>query len=520
MSTGLDINGDENAILGKVKAERARVFNERMVGGAMASLFGTLLLAWTQVAVAGWIRAIAWLCCINVIEILIIVIGYRYRAQLTDARAWYWTRLQIACSFLLGIAWGVSIWFFWIDGQILSYVVNLTILVTVTALTLSIVSPLSIATLLFSLGILSPPLLHLVVVNNPVGPQVFAGLVILFLVQFRYAGIERQQLTAGLDGAIRNAALAQRLKISEERYRVLAENSHDVIWTIDIGSGRFSYVSPSVLRQRGYTPEEVLAQSTEATLTLESAKLAGKALREMRDAIIAGDRTQLSKTMEVDQPHRDGHIVNAEIVATFILDDVGYPVAILGITRDITERKKSQRELERLSQTDVLTGLANRRHFMKLANQELSRTRRFGGPLSVFMLDIDYFKKVNDTYGHQAGDLVLQRLGDLCRQVLRDIDCIGRIGGEEFAVMLPQTSGDTAFVVAERLRQAIASVDVLLPQGLAIKFTVSIGVAALAENITTMDALIALADRALYESKGTGRNRVTLQATSQAAPKN
>lgn len=165
-------------------------------------------------------------------------------------------------------------------------------------------------------------------------------------------------------------------------------------------------------------------------------------------------------------------------------------------------------ELERLAQTDSLTGLTNRRHFMELADKELSRTERYGGAMSVLMLDIDHFKKVNDTYGHASGDVVLQRFARVFLQELRDIDIVGRLGGEEFAVILTQTDGEQAIEVAERLRARVANGTVDLPQGFALHCTVSIGVSTLCGPEDHIEGLLSLADRALYKAKRTGRNRV------------
>ena len=188
---------------------------------------------------------------------------------------------------------------------------------------------------------------------------------------------------------------------------------------------------------------------------------------------------------------------------------------LLGVTRDVTERKKVEQELERQARTDALTGLANRRQFMELAEQELSRTQRYGGQLSMLMMDIDHFKRVNDTYGHHMGDLVLQKLGALCRETLRDIDSVGRIGGEEFAVVLPQTGAEKALEVAERFRKTIAKAELPLAHGLPLRFTLSIGVTTLAGPSANVDTLLAQADKALYEAKNQGRDRVCVFHGSQ-----
>ena len=139
---------------------------------------------------------------------------------------------------------------------------------------------------------------------------------------------------------------------------------------------------------------------------------------------------------------------------------------------------------------------------------ELSRTQRYDTSLSVLMLDIDHFKLINDTYGHQAGDLVLKTLATIFQEVLRNVDIIGRMGGEEFAVMLPETDIDQATEVAERLREVILEDEVSLPVGLRINFTVSIGIATLIDKRSNIDMLLYEADKALYRAKHTGRNKV------------
>lgn len=166
-------------------------------------------------------------------------------------------------------------------------------------------------------------------------------------------------------------------------------------------------------------------------------------------------------------------------------------------------------ELENLATTDSLTRLHNRRHFLERAEAEFERSRRYQRPLSVFLLDADHFKQVNDTYGHETGDQVLRLLASICRQNLRQLDVIGRYGGEEFVVFLPETSMAKAMEVAERLRAGVEEINLDGPDG-AIKVTVSIGVATATSQTDSIAALINDADRALYEAKRGGRNKVVL----------
>jgi diguanylate cyclase (GGDEF)-like protein len=174
------------------------------------------------------------------------------------------------------------------------------------------------------------------------------------------------------------------------------------------------------------------------------------------------------------------------------------------------ENRQVHNELERQAHSDYLTGLYNRRRFLEIAEKELARTIRYHSNLSILMLDVDHFKLVNDTYGHKVGDLVLQRLSAVCRATLRDVDIIGRIGGEEFAVLLPETGCEQAMEAAERLRDAIATAKVALNDGLPLHFTVSLGVATFTESGTNIDMLLNQADQALYQAKNTGRNRTCI----------
>ena len=143
---------------------------------------------------------------------------------------------------------------------------------------------------------------------------------------------------------------------------------------------------------------------------------------------------------------------------------------------------------------------------------EFDRARRHQFSLSAVMIDIDHFKRVNDTHGHQVGDTVIQMLATVCREQLRDLDVIGRLGGEEFAVTMPNTDHAQSMHVAERLRQAIETASVALPQGAPLRFTVSIGVTTLpkssANGSITLGVLLDQADQALYRAKNGGRNQV------------
>lgn len=166
-------------------------------------------------------------------------------------------------------------------------------------------------------------------------------------------------------------------------------------------------------------------------------------------------------------------------------------------------------ELENLATTDSLTRLHNRRHFLERAEAEFERSRRYQRPLSIFLLDADHFKNINDNYGHEMGDQALRLLASICRQNLRQLDVIGRYGGEEFVAFLPETSMAKAMEVAERLRAGVEGIKLGVAGG-EVQLTVSIGVATATAQTDSIAALINEADRALYEAKRAGRNKVVL----------
>lgn len=175
-------------------------------------------------------------------------------------------------------------------------------------------------------------------------------------------------------------------------------------------------------------------------------------------------------------------------------------------------------ELQRLASSDALTGMNNRRVLFESLGAELSRVRRYGGFLSLLMLDIDHFKRVNDTWGHAAGDDVLRAVARVVKRTVRDVDLSARYGGEEFVILLPETALEGAVQIAERLRLAVSTAPVTLAEpsaGQAVTVTVSIGVAE-ASAPESGEALISRADAAMYRAKEGGRNRVVAAAKAGA----
>ncbi|CCO25451.1 sensor domain-containing diguanylate cyclase [Maridesulfovibrio hydrothermalis] len=186
---------------------------------------------------------------------------------------------------------------------------------------------------------------------------------------------------------------------------------------------------------------------------------------------------------------------------------------IVWIIDDISERKKLEDDLRKLAETDELTQLKNRRSFMTAARVEFERFNRYNSPLSVIMVDIDHFKMVNDNYGHDVGDAVLKAFADICRKQFRDMDIIGRIGGEEFAVLLPATAIADVATAAKRMCDACRNTRIHAGNNI-LKITASFGVAS-AEEVADVHGLLQQADRALYKAKRNGRDRVEFFCKSE-----
>ena len=185
----------------------------------------------------------------------------------------------------------------------------------------------------------------------------------------------------------------------------------------------------------------------------------------------------------------------------------GRKIGAILTLNDITEHKQLLAKLNELATIDELTGISNRRRFFNLSNIEIGKAKRSRRPFSVMMIDLDHFKTINDTYGHSTGDRVLSEAASALASGLRDSDILGRYGGEEFTVFLPETLPETATMIAKRLRDRIADLDI--PEGQhSIKITVSIGVAGIRSPGEDLDSLLKLADNALYHAKNSGRNRV------------
>lgn len=320
----------------------------------------------------------------------------------------------------------------------------------------------------------------------------------------RVADLEREVA----DLRERNKGLSE----SEREYRLIADHSGDCLWVMDLETLRFTYVSPSVMQLYGSTPEETMAQGVDEVMPPHSLEIVMKALEEELALEAGGADPQRTRTIEIEEYRQDGSIIWIENVLSFLRDEQQRPVGILGVSRDVTERRRLEEELRTLAVTDSLTGAFNRRHFMEELHREMGRSNRYAVPFSLIMLDIDDFKIVNDRFGHEAGDRVLGGLVDLVRKRIRASDVLARWGGEEFLIMLANTALPQAVQLAEALLEGLKSQS-FSEVGL---LTASFGVTQYRDQ-ESADTLLTRVDNLMYQAKSEGRARV-VHAEHRTAP--
>ncbi|MDO9286578.1 MAG: diguanylate cyclase [Aquabacterium sp.] len=278
-------------------------------------------------------------------------------------------------------------------------------------------------------------------------------------------------------------------------------------WDVDLQALRVSSLNTHWHTMLGYAPGEV-PDTLQAWDALVHPDDAAERSRAWFDHVQGRSSTYQA---EFRMRHQQGHWVWMQARGRAVARDAqGMATRVVGLRTDISARKLVEQRLERLAHTDALTSVVNRRRFTELAADELSRASRHGQPLALLMMDLDHFKAVNDRFGHAGGDEVLRAFVDIAHGVMRQGDVLARVGGEEFAALLPQTTLEGALALAQRLRQAVHDHPTLL-DGVAVPCTVSIGVAGLAEGEAeqaSIDALMVAADRALYACKAQGRDRV------------
>jgi diguanylate cyclase (GGDEF)-like protein/PAS domain S-box-containing protein len=295
------------------------------------------------------------------------------------------------------------------------------------------------------------------------------------------------------------------LHASEERYRLLAHYASDVIWTMDL-EGHLTFISPSIEKLRGFTVEEALRQSLHESLTPESKLLMDEVLALAKDSVRKGHKFPEHRG-EFEQPCKDGSMVWAEITTAGMYNEKDEFIGILGVSRDVTERRSIQERIDYLAHHDALTGLPNRILFSDRLERAIALARREKRTLALLFIDLDRFKPINDKYGHALGDLLLKEVARRMQACLRTSDTIGRIGGDEFVVTLPGAIEEQgARVVGEKIRKALEVPFTIDGKELSISATV--GITLYPRHGVDAIQLTGNADVAMYNAKRSGGNTV------------
>ena len=323
--------------------------------------------------------------------------------------------------------------------------------------------------------------------------------VILFSVLLR-------QLTK--DRALLNLQHRQRqaLRERERQLQILMDNLpgmayrclYDPDWTM-------KFVSQGCTKLTGYEPDELVNNRVTSYAALVSDASNQQLFEQVRVAL----EKEESFSLEYEVTRKDGSRIWVWERGRGVQEDDG-SLHLEGIILDISDRKVLETELEQMATRDPLTGLLNRREMSPVLDEELQRARRYQRPMAVLWVDFDHFKDVNDTYGHAAGDSVLRAISRLLLGSVRSVDSIGRFGGEEFVIVLPEMDLEEAQETAERLRRKVAEEPQPLGNGEAVPLTISVGVAVYPDHGQTASTLCAAADKAMYLAKDRGRNCVAM----------
>lgn len=317
--------------------------------------------------------------------------------------------------------------------------------------------------------------------------------------------------------------LSRRARQLQEEMDLLTSYSSDTVYRLRYDSMTYDYISPAVIKLLGFTPEEM------RKINVRSLIVQTKIIKDSISAVDSyASLEQARKNGDVNKWQadylmrtKDGRKIWVMDVSFPWFDETGKIIGSVGSLRDITGRieaeENAKEEVVRLAYSDLLTGLANRHCFFEHVDRELKRIRRSNSHFSILLIDVDHFKAVNDTYGHNVGDKVLAQMGAVILGCLRDTDVAARIGGEEFGVFLPDTSEGGAYWVAERICLEIAKHGFHVAEApLPVNCTVSIGTASTEGNRhISSSELYKKADTRLYIAKNTGRNQVSVDEIVQ-----
>jgi diguanylate cyclase (GGDEF)-like protein/PAS domain S-box-containing protein len=308
----------------------------------------------------------------------------------------------------------------------------------------------------------------------------------------------------GMDITRRKQAEAEIARLSQWN-ELLLNSAGEGIFGVDL-DGRCTFINPAAVSALGFSRQEVVGKNQHALFHHHRGD--GMPSPEADCPVFQTLRDGIRREVEDSFVRKSGEVFPVQMTVTPI-HETGQLVGVEVVFQDIARRKAMEVELTRLATTDALTNIANRRRFLEYMESELARVKRFSETSFFLMLDIDNFKSVNDTWGHSVGDAALRHFADLCRLRVRQSDYFGRLGGEEFGIILAHTDVTGALQFAEALRRSVADSPAQSAKG-SVPMTVSIGIAEFRDSDETSDNILVRADVALYKAKAKGRNSVVL----------
>lgn len=337
-------------------------------------------------------------------------------------------------------------------------------------------------------------------------PHLVMGvMVIIFMMILWTAAVNFRKLQFEKHVLLKNTTdTLNELQESEQRLKDITTSMGEGVFVVN-KAGNLTFINPEGERMLGWTFHELTEDDEDiySKIYKERESISDKSLIKIsveEDTILHSDQEVFKR--------KDGEIFPVSITAAPIHSKDESKEGVVVVFQDITLQKELENKLEKMALYDALTGLYNRGSFTKALQDELKRADRYRKPISLLLIDIDFFKKVNDIYGHLAGDAVLKSVASMIKSSIRNSDYAARYGGEEFVVILPETNTEDSIILAERIRVAIEEKEFKISMDVTIHLTVSIGIGSTLLKQISPEQLIETADKALYKAKANGRNQV------------
>lgn len=444
----------------------------------------------------------SWTILLSISLLVRLIITISYKAVTTETIT-KWKKYFIGSSLLSGFTWGIvslllAIYTSGTDMLIIAFILG-----TMAAGSMMTIVPFRWNYPAFILPMLTPIVVYMLLQYNVqmnVIAVIIAGMIVIMI---DFAGYFRRLQFDNELSIILTRRMKNDLRDAKQKLIDIADSMNEGVLVLN-REGTLGFMNREAECLLGYDFKELSQNPQNIYITLRVQSEEGDEKSIIRRACDNGERTHLD---DATLKAKDGNQFPISLTLSPLHSEQGNKGTVI-LFHDISERKKVEKELLEMALHDRLTGLYNRRSFDDKMENEIKRTERYDKNLSLLMIDIDHFKKINDTYGHQAGDEVLKKLATVIVKCIRNSDYAARYGGEEFTVILPETTLEQAAVMAERIREAIATTQfTLLSHTDKIHLTVSIGLSTYREN-SSVEELINAADTALYKAKKSGRNQV------------